>query len=402
MPELDHSLINPNQLTHFGIHVQDDPYATLPIAVIDHDRQFTICLKSIGTTIYIDTWKPAHEDPKSHPHMILTSDQSWEPILIKFPQKDESEMEKIEKRNISRVQVSENSEYLINNQGYNPANITHALNQFIIPIYLTISSIKSDLNVVKEEEMKCGKMFMSGEWHSNITPEDLSERCRISVKQAQLTLKVTTTKFKRSTIMPIARSYHIDHIFQVRRLTYIVSCDTMDARLQSIHENRNLQVFATKKYFVEVYPLKRKSDCHEALDRFVKDYGAPRMMIFDRSLEQGGRYTKLSTLRKKYDISKKITEPDRPSQNPEEGVIRELHKKWYREICHTNCPIEYRYKYAAQVMCRTLSYSGRLGGMTSIELIIVLIYQSTWILVYKTGCGMKKMQELAKKNWQDS
>ena len=59
--------------------------------------------------------------------------------------------------------------------------------------------------------------------HSKITPEELSERWWISVKQAQLTLKSTTTKFKRSTIMPIARRYRVDHIFQVKRVTYIVS-----------------------------------------------------------------------------------------------------------------------------------------------------------------------------------
>ena len=293
MPEVDHLLINPNQLRHFGIHVQDDPYADLPMTVTDHDRKFTICLKSSGTTIYIDTWKPSHEDSNSHPHIILTSDQPSVPTLIKCPKKDESEMEEIEKRNISHVQVSENSEYLLNNHGYNSASVTHELNQFLTPNYLTISSIKSDLNVVKEDEIRGRKIFTSGKRHLNITPEDLSERWRISVKQAQLTLKATTTKFKRSTIMPITRRFCVDHFFQVRRLTCIVSCDTMDARLQSIHRNRYLQVFATKEYFVEVYPLKHKSDCHEALDQFVKDFGAPRMMIFDGSLEQGGHYTKI-------------------------------------------------------------------------------------------------------------
>ena len=51
MPELDLSLINPNQIRHFGFYVQDDPYADLPMTVRDHDRQFSTCLQSSRTTI---------------------------------------------------------------------------------------------------------------------------------------------------------------------------------------------------------------------------------------------------------------------------------------------------------------------------------------------------------------
>ena len=82
-----------------------------------------------------------------------------------------------------------------------------------------------------------------------------------------------------------------------------MSYNAFDARLQSINGNRYLQVFATKE-FVDVYPLKYKSDCHEALYRFVKDYCAPMMTIFDGSVKQGGHYTKFISLLRKYDILK--------------------------------------------------------------------------------------------------
>ena len=36
----------------------------------------------------------------------------------------------------------------------------------------------------------------------------------------------------------------------------------------------------------------KKSDCHEALEEFVKDYGAPESMIYDGSQEQVGPGTK--------------------------------------------------------------------------------------------------------------
>ena len=182
MPELDHLLINPNQSRHFGINVQDDPHMDVPITITDHDRQFMICLKLSGTAIYIEMRKPTHEDLKSYPHMIFISDQLWKPTLISFPKKDESEVDEIEKRNISCVQVSEDREYLLNNHGYIPTNITHKLNRFMTPNYLTISSVKTDLNVLEENKMRGRKIFISGERHSNITPEDLQfNGCQTSV-----------------------------------------------------------------------------------------------------------------------------------------------------------------------------------------------------------------------------
>ena len=55
MPNLNHSLLNPNQLRHNGLEVQDNPYSTDPMAIISHKDDFCACLESKGTTIYIKT-----------------------------------------------------------------------------------------------------------------------------------------------------------------------------------------------------------------------------------------------------------------------------------------------------------------------------------------------------------
>ena len=60
-----------------------------------------------------------------------------------------------------------------------------------------------------------------------------------------------------------------------------MSTDTMDARCQSIHDEKYCQVFFNKQFFVEAYPIKKKSDCHLGLDKFVKEYGSPEKMIYD-------------------------------------------------------------------------------------------------------------------------
>ena len=109
MPELDHSLINPNQLMSNGIEVQDNPYSEEPMSIISHTDGICIVLLSKGTTIYIDTWAPSQKDLESIPHIELSSKNEWNPEKVEFPSYSRFERELIEKRNIKstcRISVS--------------------------------------------------------------------------------------------------------------------------------------------------------------------------------------------------------------------------------------------------------------------------------------------------------
>ena len=97
-------------MRHHGIFVQDDPYAYDPMTIMDLNIQFTIYLKSMGTTIYIDTWKPTREDLKSFPHIVLFSE---EPIRIG---RDQDEI-------FCKVQTIDNTENPLYNHRYNSRNI---------------------------------------------------------------------------------------------------------------------------------------------------------------------------------------------------------------------------------------------------------------------------------------
>ena len=65
-----------------------------------------------------------------------------------------------------------------------------------------------------------------------------------------------------------------------------VDTDTMDARVASIYGNRSVQVFATKYYFVNFYPIKKKSRWGDGLSEFITYYGVPLKMTFDGYKEQ--------------------------------------------------------------------------------------------------------------------
>ena len=58
-------------------------------------------------------------------------------------------------------------------------------------------------------------------------------------------------------------------MFDVRRIHGKMSTDTMDAKCQSIHDEKYCQVFGNKNLFVYTYPIKKKYDCYLGLDKAV-------------------------------------------------------------------------------------------------------------------------------------
>ena len=116
-------------------------------------------------------------------------------------------------------------------------------------------------------------------------------------------------------------------MFDVRQIHGTMSTDTIDTRCQSIHQDKYLQVFGNKYFFVEAYPINRKKDSYEGLDKLVKAYGAPDKMLYDGAGEQIGRKTEFQRLMRKYEIKEQAAEPNRSNQIPVEGCIRELWRR---------------------------------------------------------------------------
>ena len=68
---------------------------------------------------------------------------------------------------------------------------------------------------------------------------------------------------------------------------------TMHSKNKSIHRELYCQVFDTKEFFVEAYPIQKKSYFHEALDLLIKNYWVPVTLIYYGSKEQVGlQYTR--------------------------------------------------------------------------------------------------------------
>ena len=52
---LDPTLVNPNQLRHFGVDVQDNPMSSRPLSIITEDNEFCMELAIEGTIVFAET-----------------------------------------------------------------------------------------------------------------------------------------------------------------------------------------------------------------------------------------------------------------------------------------------------------------------------------------------------------
>ena len=77
-------------------------------------------------------------------------------------------------------------------------------------------------------------------------------------------------------------------MFGIRNLDYEISTDTIDGKVNSIHGERYAQVFGSKEFFVAVFPMENKSDAGDMLDKFVRQYGAPKknLMVLQNNVER--------------------------------------------------------------------------------------------------------------------
>ena len=71
---------------------------------------------------------------------------------------------------------------------------------------------------------------------------------------------------------------------------------------------------------------------------FIHEFGAPSMLTFDGAKEQFGKNTLFRKTLNKYKIPYHVSSPRRPNENPAEGSIREVKRRWYRIMTKKNVP----------------------------------------------------------------
>ena len=124
---------------------------------------------------------------------------------------------------------------------------------------------------------------------------------------------------------------------------------------------------------MEAHLIKRKADCCDLLVRFVRTYGAMDKLVYYGVKEQVGRKTEFQRFVKKYEIRGHSSKNQQSNQNPVDGFIRELRRRWYRTMFRTYFPRSlwcYGIPYVAKIMQLTASFTAKLQEIASLEALI--------------------------------
>jgi hypothetical protein len=335
--KLEHTLVNPNQLRAFGISVQDNPFSDAPIYIATEDSEDVLPLTCSGTILMANTRTPTDKELSTCRHIVLSSEHDWDPKNVRFPQASRTVEEEIS-RTVGAVTSESYRDY---------DDCGESSDSMLFDIGLMskrfISSAKTrnvarQVSQVEKQDVSQPYTFQSKGRHSSVTPEDLSERWQIGLAQATETLKRTTQRLKRSAVMPLARRYRADKMYGKKRLRGMWASDTMDGRVKSLDGNRYAQVFANGSFFAEIYPMATKASAGQALKEFCNELGVPDELTIDGSKEQNARGSEFMKTCRKGDIEVTRTEPNRPNQNPSEGVIREVRRRWFRTMIRKRVP----------------------------------------------------------------
>jgi hypothetical protein len=365
---LSHSLINPNQLRFNGIEVQDNPFDSKRMKIHDPSTDVSVPLYSSGTTIFANTRTPSHYELNTCTHVILTSDSPWEPTSVQLStvrlSAHATEMDPnrdLNERLIAYEMASQNG--IIDTDSRILASISTVLNW---------NSFETEYRACAQTDVKDPHLMISSKRHWDKSPEEISNLWHIGVKQAKETMQATTQKFVRSALLPISRRYRSDRHFYRKHLNSHFSSDLYYGRTQSLHGNTCAYIFSHKSGFVQAYPQSSKTETAESLRKFTRDWGIPRKLTYDGAPEQIGQFTDFQKRIRLYDIDFHVSSPRRPNENPAEGVIREVRKKWFRIMQAKGVPKrlwDYGIVWICEIRQRTTNSSIYSNGRTPIEVI---------------------------------
>ena len=302
---LQHTLVNPNQLRAYGTTVQDNPFASSPL-IFDPPNGPVIPLTTMGTIIYCTTRAPSDHELSSLPHITLSSTATWDPHNVVFPS--------------NCVEGGEHRTH-ISSISSSAQDLTCTIHDPMTFHSRLVLSIQVHDPSKSPEELPTAPTFQSKSRHSSVTPEDLSEQWLIGLKRAKDTIQNTTQRISRSALLPLARRYRADRMYERPQVRCVVYTDTMDGQHKSLDGNKFAQVFANDFHFSAVYPMESKGHAGDALKQFFTDFGVPDKIICNGSKEQTKRGTTFMEQVRKHHIDLHTTKPHHHNQSKVEGVI---------------------------------------------------------------------------------
>ena len=93
---MDHTLVKPNYMRHFGIKVQDNPYGDATLYLMTDDGDFALPFDVQVTNIRADTRTPTEEELQTCNHITLSLQHLLDPHRVRFPHPSRIVKEEVE------------------------------------------------------------------------------------------------------------------------------------------------------------------------------------------------------------------------------------------------------------------------------------------------------------------
>lgn len=347
------SLINPNQLRHFGLQVCDDMTDKNRSFGIEIDDNIVIPFKMDGTIIHFTTRVPTQWEMENCRLYMMTDDSPWDPATVQIyaisqKQTDHENVQISEIRKLACIATTNQS--MLEDSILRSVSEVYDSQTFLRRMVGAVNIATSSQRTERDGTcMSCKphvtthtvSFIGTKDRHAHVTAEEVARKFRCGIETAKKTLQTTTQRGVRQARHPLHRRYRVDHLHLNRkRLNDTFYTDTLFSRVKSLQGHKCAQIYTNGK-FTRVYPMESKSSANIAatLQDFADDVGIPDTLICDLATEQVGAHTPMMKEIRRLRIRLRNSEKGRSNQNHKaETEIREVKKKWKLRMREKNVP----------------------------------------------------------------
>ena len=273
-----------------------------------------IPLRLNGIIQYITTQYPTEEEMENCCHVVVTSDEPWDPYSKDFEE------------NKRATQVHDH---------YRVLEVISRCNMVILAV---TSEAKGDLFDHLQDMVTGLRIEESGDKHQiasvltevhtlEITEEVLTKWWGIGLETVKQTIKVTTQAGVWTMVRPVERTFWTRrNQLKFLTLNHLIYSDTMFPKVLSVQKMNYTQVYMDTLGWDNFHPMKSRSEASESLNCFVKEnQWISRTIITDGAMEEKGRNQRVNCI--KWGITQQFTKPYNPWQNHVEQTVLELKKQ---------------------------------------------------------------------------
>ena len=268
----DNTLVNPNQMRHHCINVQDNSCMHNPMGIACPQEDVTFPLYISGRIFCSDTLSPTQQPLECCPWIVLTSQHDWDPHHVRFPKGSHSKEEEDLFSGISEIRVDILWSKLHETE-IDPGlrNILHNLSfiatRLVSQVRIADAKVLDATKIIdldeevfegQRQEVPYHRTLTLKEKHSDVNPYYLGEICMIGLCSATKTLKVMAQSMLQLAIMNISRQYRSNRMFEIPRIKGWIFTDTMTGQYNSLDVNRYSQVFNNDYFLLPHTPWRER------------------------------------------------------------------------------------------------------------------------------------------------